>query len=131
MKSIFAMLLASLIIGAVIGRYVPGAVRIPAGETAEEQADTGTAENDIGAYRVIVRSVNGDPVEGAVIQFCDDVMCSFRPTDAEGAAVFSTEEQKIYEIHVLKAPEGYIGTDEVYHTLGTWSDVTIRLMTAP
>jgi len=84
-------------------------------------------ENDCGAYRVIVRDRNGDPVEGAVIQFCDDVTCSFQPTDASGVATFSVAEQKVYEVHVLQAPEDCIGTDDVYHTLETWSDVVIVL----
>lgn len=84
-------------------------------------------ENDCGAYRVIVRDRNGDPVEGAVIQLCDDVTCAFQPTDASGVATFSVAEEKAYDVHVLIAPEGYAPVEGVYKTLDTYSDVSIFL----
>ena len=40
---------------------------------------------------------------------------------------FSVEEQKVYDIHVLMAPEGYAPDDGVYNTLDTFSDVNIFL----
>ena len=98
-----------------------------AADTADAEAGTGATENDVGAYRVIVSERNGDPVEGAVIQFCDDTTCAFLPTDAQGIATFGAEEQKVYEVHVLQAPEGYAGTDGIYHTLAAFSDVCIVL----
>ena len=71
--------------------------------------------------------VDGNPVEGAIIQLCDEVTCAFQPTDANGVATFSVEAQKVYDVHVLKAPEGYAPDDGVYKTLDTYSDVNIFL----
>jgi hypothetical protein len=47
-----------------------------------------------------------------------------------GVGTFSVEEQKVYDIHVLMAPEGYAPDDSVYKTLDTYSDVNIFLQKA-
>ena len=122
MKRFFAMLLATLMLLSCLPALAEESLN-----EAPEAADAGAVENDIGAYRVIVRDQSGDPVEGALIQVCDDATCSFQPTDADGIATFGVEAQKVYEVHVLQAPEGYSGTDAVYHTLEAWSDVSILL----
>ena len=83
-----------------------------------------------GAYRVVVRDTAGNPVEGAIIQLCDDATCAFQPTDAEGVAAFSVEEQKAYEVHVLAAPEGYAPDETVYQTEETFSELSITLKRA-
>ena len=121
------MILTTPIIGAYISDYEPAIVGLLAGEAVDEKADTDATENESGVYRVIVNDQDGNPVEGAVIQFCDDATCSFQPTDAKGIATFNVGEQKVYDAHVLKAPEGYVGTDDIYHTLETFSDVSIVL----
>ena len=69
---------------------------------------------------------NGDPVEGAAIQFCDDSSCSFGKTDAQGTAEFNMPEGTAYEVHVLQAPEGYESTDKLFTTLDTYSDLRKR-----
>ncbi len=121
------MILTTPIIGAYISDYEPTIDGLLAGEAADEEADTGAAGNESGAYHVIVSDRNGDPVEGAIIQFCDEATCSVQPTDAKGIATFAVEEQKIYDVHVLKTPEGYVGTDDIYYTQDTFSDVSIVL----
>lgn len=120
-------ILTTPVIGAYISDYEPTIDGLLAGEAVDAAADTGETENDSGAYRVIVSDPNGDPVKGAVIQFCDDDVCSFQRTDAEGVAAFTVEAQKVYEVHVLKVPEGYVGADDIYHTPETFSDVGIVL----
>ena len=122
-------ILTDPIIGAQVDQYEPTIDRLLADMDTEaaDNAGAGAVKNDIGKYRVIVCDQEGDPVEGAVIQFCDEASCSFQPTDAEGAAAFSIDEQKVYDIHVLTVPEGYAADEEVYKTLDTWSDVTIIL----
>ena len=82
-------------------------------------------KNDSGAYRVIVYDTEGHPIEGAVLQLCDDTTCAFQPTDAEGVATFSVSEPKVYNIHVLMVPEGYAPDQGEYKTLDTWCDVEI------
>ena len=119
MKLFFAMLLASLMLFSCLASFAEEAPCAAAGTTA--------TENDSGEYRVIVRDQDRNPVKGAVIQFCDDATCSFQETDANGVAAFRVGEQKVYDVHVLMAPEGYAGTDDVYQTPETWSDVGIVL----
>ena len=138
MKHCFAMLLAALMfLGCLpslaeksgyvdpVGSF--SADRLLAGEAVNAPVDANVTENDCEMYRVIVLDRDGNPVEGAVIQFCDDATCSFQVTDAEGVAAFPVGQGKVFEVHVLRAPEGYAGTDEVFYTLEIFSDVTISL----
>lgn len=82
-------------------------------------------------YRIIVFDMQGSPVEGAFIQFCDETACSFAETDADGIAEFRDQEQKVYEVHVLQVPEGYQPYTEVLKTKDTFCDVNICLEKAP
>ena len=70
-----------------------------------------------------------DRPEGSTItqQFCDDTTCSLQKTKADGVATFEVEAQKVYEVHVLKAPEGYAADDTEYPAPETCGDVTITL----
>lgn len=99
-------------------------------ENAEGAEANEAAANDLSVYRVVVTDENGDPVEGAAIQFCDDSSCSFGKTDAQGTTEFNMPEGTAYEVHVLQAPEGYESTDKLFTTLDTYSDVNIVLKKA-
>ena len=66
-------------------------------------------------------------MEGAFIQFCDDTTCSFQPTNADGLAEFRVDVEKVYEVHVIQAPEGFRQDEGSYKTLETYSDVNIFL----
>ena len=90
-------------------------------------ADTGAVRNEENAYRVFVYDQEGKPLEGAMIQFCDDYTCTVQVTGADGAAVFPADTQNVYEVHVLKAPEGFRQDQSIFRTLGVWSDVRIYL----
>ena len=116
--------------GALVDQYESTIDQLLNGENVDMFADAGTVKNDSGEYRVIVYNLKGEPVEGAVIQLCDDTTCAFQATDADGVAVFSVEEQKVYDVHVLMAPEGYAQDEGVYKTLDTCSDVSIFLQDA-
>ncbi|MBR2699577.1 MAG: TlpA family protein disulfide reductase [Clostridia bacterium] len=121
------------IAGAVVELYEPTIDRLLAGGAAEAapEADVANvAANDSGAYRVIVRDEDGNPVKGVVVQLCDDTTCSLQKTRDDGVATFATEEQKVYEVHVLKVPEGYAADEGVYETLDTFSDVNVTLKKA-
>lgn len=123
MKRRIAILLAVLLLGCV-----PAQASINALPDVEAQETENVAiENDEGVYRVYVRDAEDNPVEGVMIQFCDESTCAFQPTDPEGVAVFEVDAQKVYEVHVLKAPEVFEADAQVYHTLETFSDVTIVL----
>ena len=116
--------------GALVDQYESTVDLLLSGGTEDTFTDAGTVKNDSGEYRVIVYNLKGEPVEGAVIQLCDDTTCAFQATDADGVAVFSVEEQKVYDVHVLMAPEGYAQDEGVYKTLDTCSDVSIFLQDA-
>ena len=118
------------IVGALVDAYEPTLDRLLGSEGADTSAQAGAVKNDRGEYRVIVHDADGQPVEGAMIQLCDDTACVFRPTDAEGIAAFAAGEQKVYDVHVLKVPEGFMPDENVYKTLDTCSDVSISLKKA-
>ena len=88
-------------------------------------ASTIAANQDV-LYNVYVTDENG-PVEGVMIQFCSSTSCTMEKTDAEGLVSFSMPAGEIYDIHVLKVPEGYEKDDTVYHTEDEKSDVQIQL----
>lgn len=113
--------------GAALEEYEKVLDKLLAGEVVDAAPDTGAAANGDNKYSVHVFDADGNPVEGAVVQFCDDVTCSFQPTDAGGVASFPVSEQKVYEVHLLKVPEGYKPDANVYNTLDTYSDVNIFL----
>lgn len=66
-----------------------------------------------GRYIITVVDEDGKPVEGATIQICDEGTCLLATSDANGAV---THEAALYpyEIHLLKAPEGYAADDGTY-----------------
>ena len=97
-----------------------------ADESTATEADAAAAES-ASAYRVIVKDADG-PVEGAMIQLCDDTTCNLQPTDASGVATFEVTEEKEYDVHVLVAPEGYEEDTTVYHTTPTFGDLNIELV---
>lgn len=111
--------------GAAVEDYEPTIDRLLAGETIEAVPETGATANDTGTYRVIVYDKEGNPVPGAFIELCDDTSCDFRETDAEGVATFDDKPQKVYDIHMIMAPEGYVKDEGTYKTLETFSDVNI------
>ena len=113
--------------GALVDQYERTVDQLLSGEQVDAVTDAGAVKNDSGEYRVIVYDLNGNPVEGAVIQLCDDVTCAFQPTDANGVAVFSVAGEKAYDVHVLMVPEGYAPDEGEYKTLDTYSDVNIFL----
>ena len=61
-----------------------------------------------------------------MVQFCTNDTCKVAPTDAGGLASFADPEG-IYEVHVLKAPDGYENNDEIYKTKNTYSDLVITI----
>ena len=101
----------------------------PAEEATAEEAQASDAAQD--AYRVKVVDENGTPLPGAMVQFCGTTFCSVLFTDENGVAAFQgVEERQPYTVHLLKAPEGYEGTDEEFTAPATYGDITIVLKKA-
>lgn len=113
--------------GAAVDQYEATIDKLLAGEAIETVPETGATANDTGTYRVVVYDTEGNPIEGVVVQFCDDTTCSFEMTDAEGVATFNDREQKVWTVHLPVAPEGYAPAEGEYKTLDTFSDVNIFL----
>jgi len=126
MKKLITALLALVLPLSCLSALAGDATIILQGTVDGLLADAGAVVHG-SEYRVIVCDTEGDPVEGAVIQLCDDVTCAFQPTDAEGVAAFSVGEEKVYEVHVLMAPEGYAPDETVYRTEDTFSELSITL----
>ena len=118
------------ITGARVEDYEPTIDKLLAGEAVDVVPDnTGFATGD-NKYTVTVYDPEGKPVEGVMIQFCDDQVCTLQATDAEGIAAFRMAEQKVYDIHVLQVPEGYREDTQSYKTLEAYSNVDIFLQKA-
>ena len=87
-------------------------------ETTGEQAAEATTEtptetptqapaNGKVTYTVTVKDQNGDPVEGAAVQMCDDKGCKMpAPTNADGVVTFSYTASN-YHITIVECPNGY------------------------
>lgn len=122
--------------GAYVDQYLPtlkdALVSLDSAAPAEGEREAPeengvTLANGEGVYRVIVSDSDGNPVKGVTIKFCSDTTCTMGKTDADGVAVFEMEEGPIYNIHVLKVPEGYVKNDGEYLTDDTFCDVHIPL----
>lgn len=63
---------------------------------------------------VACRDDEGNPVEGAMLVFCDDSTCINGYSDSEGIAKVDAVKGKV-EVHVAKTPSGYelVTTDTV------------------
>ncbi len=118
------------VVGAAVDEYEAVVDKLLAGEAVDIAPDTGAAVNGDNKYCVYVYDADGNPVEGALVQFCDEATCSFQPTDANGLATFAVDEQKVYEVHMLSVPEGYKEDANIYKTEETYSDVNIFLQKA-
>ncbi|MCR5089673.1 MAG: hypothetical protein K6C08_09190 [Oscillospiraceae bacterium] len=95
---------------------------------SDPEAETvGADANDANAYRVQVTSAAGDPIEGVMIQFCDENTCNMAKTDASGTAAFEMPEGIVYTVHVLKVPSGYGKISDEFQTLDVYSDIVIVL----
>lgn len=84
---------------------------------AEEEAQTDTllptANSAENTYIILVQDANDNsPLSGAMVQLCSDTQCMMVVTDTSGAATFEVPGPGSYTAHLLKAPEGYEGSDE-------------------
>ncbi|MBQ6373341.1 MAG: redoxin domain-containing protein [Clostridia bacterium] len=118
-------ILSCPISGAAVNEYGPTFDKLLAGEAVGGSPETCATENGSDAYRVFVYDTEGNPVNDVIVQFCDESACSFQKTDADGIATFQVEMPKVYDVHIVKVPEGYVSSDETCKTLDTFSDVNI------
>lgn len=72
-----------------------------------EQEATVAAPTGISYYTVLCVDQRGNPVEGVLLQVCNDEVCQVFITDGAGKAIFEAEAYP-WEIHILQAPEQYV-----------------------
>ena len=82
-------------------------------ETSAEAVSETSAEEKSEGYKVIVKDENGDPVEGATVQFCSDTDCTLQETGADGIAAFDSPAGS-YTAHILMVPDGYSEDETEY-----------------
>ncbi len=84
------------------------------------------AEPSDGKYVILVTDEDGQGLENAMVQICDELTCRVEKTDAKGRVSLDLTPQE-YEIHLLAAPEGYEGDDTVYTLPAEGGTVTFAL----
>ena len=103
--------------------------RIPESTAAGDSAVSSVykdSESEDGRYHVRVINKAGEPVSGAMIQFCSDTFCMMGKTKADGIASWDAEAGR-YEIHVNRVPQGYADIEEVIPAPEEPGTVTITL----
>ena len=112
------------IVGARVKDYEPTAEALLAGVSIPEtELDESAASY---TYRIFVTDEEDNPIEEAVVQFCDESSCRMGETDEDGCAVFEVSEAKQYEVHIAEAPDGFdYDEEEVFKTEDSASDLTI------
>ncbi len=79
-------------------------------------------------YTVTVKDQNGDPVEGAAVQMCDDKGCKMpAATNAEGVVTF-TYDPSNYHITIVECPEGYTcDPEQAFYFEGESTELTVEI----
>lgn len=84
------------------------------------------AEPREAAYTILCVDQDGTPVEGVMIQICDEVSCRAEITNAEGTIQF-TSEPCSWEIHVLMAPDGYKDASGIVYAPFAGGEIVLKL----
>ena len=79
-------------------------------------------------YTVTVKDQNGNPVEGAAVQMCDDKGCKMpAATNAEGVVTF-TYDPSNYHITIVECPEGYTcDPEQAFYFEGEATELTVEI----
>lgn len=101
--------------------YADGSPKQATGTEKEAPLADGTAK-----YVISVQDETGAPIAGAMVQICDASTCQVAVTDADGLATLTTTRYP-YEIHLLKAPDGYAPNTETYVLPEEGGEVVIPL----
>ena len=88
------------------------------GSSSSETEDTAITPEDSNpaeemTYSAVVTDEKGNPIEGVMVQACNDDLCQVAVTDAEGKCSI-TSAPTAWQLHILKAPEGYRIPNEVF-----------------
>ncbi len=75
-------------------------------EAASDQTPSTLNPDGTANYTVMVTDKDGRAIEQAMVQVCTTETCQVYFTDGDGVAAF-TAAPYAYEVHILKAPDGY------------------------
>ena len=90
---------------AVYSESAPEAV--PVSESAEASSvEVFTGDAVPGEWTVVFVDPEGAPLQGCIINFCTDVMCTPAISDENGEARFAGEPQ-VYHLQVIRVPAGF------------------------
>ncbi len=70
-------------------------------DTIQEETADGNAD-----YRIIIADRDGEPVQGVMLNVCNDEICQVIFTDINGEARITMEAYP-YTVHILSVPDGY------------------------
>ena len=93
--------------------------------------NTGSGNAKDNAYRVMVVDEKNQPVSDVTVQFCNDTECKLGTTAKNGVAVFESDTQGQFAVHMLEVPEGYEEDDTEYVTEETYSLLKVVLKGGP
>ena len=92
-------------------KYEDGTPKKEAEAPSEEASVSEEAATD--GYRVYVSDEKGNPIEGVMVQICDDTTCQVFFTDDQGM-VSCEAGADTYDVHILKVPDGYEKPDDLF-----------------
>lgn len=94
-----------------------------AAEAAGKIVPQPTAPVELTHYTFTFVDPDGNPLPGVMLSVCSDTFCAMAVSGEDGVAVFEGEPA-VYEVHVLKAPEGYfLDTEQVYETAEVYANM--------
>ena len=117
-------MVAPAIYGAKVDKYEATIDDVLAGKTIAPVAATNSYSNASDSYVIYVVDETGAPIENAMVQFCTNDTCNMKTTGSDGTVSFS-DPPGIYEVHILKLPDGYQGNQDVYRTEDHYSTMVI------
>lgn len=82
-------------------------------EAASEEEESASEEAAADGYTVYVADDKGNPIEGVMVQICDDTTCQVFFTDDQGM-VSCEAGADTYDVHILKVPDGYEKPDDLF-----------------
>ena len=96
-------------------------------DAAKDEAQAADNTANSGAYVVCVMDAETmKPIPDVRLQFCSDTMCRMGKTDENGLARFEVDPGT-YTVHMMKAPEGYVKSEEEFTLDKDNHDVTYYL----
>ena len=86
----------------------------PSEDTAQDSTQAAADDTvSSGDYLVFVKDAETmAPIPDARVQFCSDSLCQMGKTDESGLASFHSEDPGTYTVHMMKAPDGYVKSEE-------------------